>query len=72
MSVEQRRQMSQVQKSLMGIASIVKSLGIEKMNVDPWKNGDQTRQAIHLRKVTLTIGIRTQGIVVLSRVWTYS
>ena len=53
--------------SLIGIATIVRSLGIEKMNVDPSQTrhlNNLTSQEMHLSKVTLMIGITIIGIVV--------
>lgn len=47
----------------MVIALTIKHLVIKNMNVDLRLNGHQTSQAIHLNKVTSTIGITIQGIV---------
>ena len=56
---------SLVHKSLMGIATTIRSLGIEKMNVDLNRIGHLTRKRMHLRKVTLMIGITIQGIAMI-------
>lgn len=57
---------SLVHKSSMGIATIVRSLGIEKINVNTSPTRHQTSQAMNLRKVTLMIGIMIPGIVVVT------
>ena len=51
-------------KSLMGIATTIRSLGIEKVNVDPSPIGHLTSQVMHLDKVILMIGTTTHVIVV--------
>ena len=48
----------------MGIATTVRSFGIEQVNADPSPTGHQTSQAMHQEKVTLMIGTTIQGIVV--------
>ena len=55
-------------KSSMGIATIVKILGIEKMNAHPSPNGHLTNLKcleMHLRKVTLMIRITIPSIAII-------
>ena len=55
-----------VHKDSMAIALTIKILVIKNMNADPRQSGHQISKAIHLNKVTFTIGITTQGIVVIT------
>ena len=53
-------------QNLKDIATTIKSMDIEKMNIDPRLTRHLTSKTRHLRKVTLKSRITIQGIVVTS------